>query len=106
MFNPGDLRHRITLQSPPTTQDSYGAPTGDYTDVATIWANINPISGRELFAAEQFASEITHRVRIRYRAGVTSSMRVKYGDRNFEIMYVINEYERDRITQLMCKELV
>lgn len=105
-MNPGDLRHRITLQSQPTTQDSYGAPAGDYTDVATVWANINPIAGKELFAAEQFNSEITHRVRIRYRSGVNPSMRVKYGTRTFEIMYVINEYERDNIIQLMCKELV
>lgn len=101
-MNPGELRHKITLQKPP----EYGQAEDAYTDVATVWANINPISGRELFAAEQFASEITHKVRIRYRNGITPSMRVKYGTRTFEIMYVINEYERDRIIQLMCKELV
>ena len=101
-MNPGDLRHRITLQNPP----AYGEAEDNYTDAATVWANINPISGKELFAAEQFSSEITHRVRIRYRNDVTPFMRVKYGTRTFEVMYVINEYERDRIIQLMCKEMI
>ncbi|TGE33172.1 phage head closure protein [Desulfosporosinus sp. Sb-LF] len=33
-----------------------------------IWASIEPLSGREYYAAQQVNAEITHRIKIRYRA--------------------------------------
>lgn len=76
ILNAGTLRHRITLQSPPTGRSSLGARTGDWTTEATVWAAAIPLSSRELLAAGQINSEATVRFRIRYRAGVLPSWRV------------------------------
>lgn len=106
-INPGILNKRIIIQSPPTAKDSYGAPTGDWTDYKTVWASINPIVGKEYFSAETVNNEITHKIRIRYIPGVKPSMRVKYNDRYFEIVGPpINYKEANIELQLMCKELV
>lgn len=102
----GDLRHRITLQKLEMVQDSYGQPTETWTDVATVWAAVNPISGREFFQAETINSEITHKILIRHRAGIEPSMRVKFKDRIFTILSVINFQEKNEALQLMCKELI
>lgn len=75
-INAGDLRERITLQSPPTGRDSLGQRSGAWVDEATVWAAAWPLSSRELLAAGQIQSEVTVRFRIRYRAGVLPSWRV------------------------------
>ena len=53
--------------------------------MATVWAAVDPVSGREYYAAEQAQSEVTHKVRLRYRAGVTPGMRVLLGQRRLHI---------------------
>jgi SPP1 family predicted phage head-tail adaptor len=89
-MNAGDLRHRITLQKQRTGQDNYGQPLeNEYDDFTTVWAAVNPILGKEYFAAETIQSDVTHRIRLRYCKGITPDMRVKFGDRYFTIISLI-----------------
>ena len=105
-MNPGNLRNRIIIQRQITTQDSFGEQQEEWNEVDTVWASINPIAGREFFAAETVNSEITHKIRIRYRNDIKPDMRVFYNGRAFRITTVINEFERNKMLQLMCKELI
>lgn len=105
-MNPGELRHRIIIQKQITTQDTFGEQYEEWDNITTVWANINPISGREFFAAESVNSEITHKVRLRYREDIKPDMRVSYKGRIFRVESVINEFEKDKLLQLMCKELI
>ncbi|MGV6989651.1 phage head closure protein [Testudinibacter sp. P80/BLE/0925] len=102
----GKLRHRITLQQQISTLNSYGSAITDWEDVATVWAEIKPLSGREYFAAEQVQSEITTQIWLRYRPDIQPTMRVKWGDRTFEVVSAINHNERNTALQLMCKERI
>lgn len=111
VINAGELRHRITIQSPSNIQNEYGEieVNSDETwiDFATVRASITPISGKEFFAAETVNSEITHKIKIRYIKGIASNMRVKFGDRYFDITSPpINFQEKNTELQLLCKELV
>lgn len=110
MIDPGKMRHRITFQSFSGAVDTFGDPLhgseDQWNDVATVWAAIDPVSGREFYAAEQSQSEVTHKVRCRYRPGLTTAMRIKLGARLFEIVSIINWEERGESLLLMCKELV
>lgn len=106
----GDLRHQISLQALTDGLEAplpSGAPDQYWDDIATltnIRASIEPLSGRELYAAQQFNSEVTHSVHIRYRAGITDAMRVRFGTRLFTIHNVLNIEERNRDIQLLCSE--
>lgn len=102
----GDLRHRITIQRLVLAPDEYGQPVEYWQDVATCWAAVEPLRGRELFVAQQAQSEVTTRVRLRYRAGITPDMRVLFGARVLEILYVIDPEERHRELQLLCREVI
>jgi len=102
----GWLRHRVTIQKKTTSQDSYGAEQETWTNVATVWAGIEPLRGREYIDAQNATAEVTHRVRIRYQSGITPRMRVSFGSRTFEIVSVINVLERNRELELMCREVV
>lgn len=106
MVRAGRLRHRVTLQSATTSQDAYGAPVETWSDQATVWAAVEPLSGREFFTVQAERAELSHRIRIRHRADVTPSWRVSYDSRTFDIETVVNVMERDRELHLMCREVV
>ena len=101
----GRLRHRITIQEPVTARNSYGEAITTWTAVATVWASVEPLSGREFFAAEHVQSEVTHRVRMRWQSGITPDMRVLFDGRVLTIDAVINYGERRTDLQLMCQEV-
>lgn len=100
----GDLRHRVTIQAPAEGRDSMGAVTSTWGDVATVWAAVEPLSGREYLAAGQMQHQVTTRIRMRYRDGITTKMRVKHGESYYDIQGVINIDGRNRELHLMCVE--
>jgi SPP1 family predicted phage head-tail adaptor len=102
----GKLRHRITIEQVTETQDTDGSVVETWAVFATIQASIEPISGREYFAAQSTQADVTHRIRLRYLSGVTPKMRVNYSSRIFDILSVINVNERNRELQLMCRESI
>lgn len=73
----GKLRHRIKIERPVITQDqNNGAPITEWTEVATVWAAINPMSARDLIASQAEASKVMGRITIRYRADINETMRL------------------------------
>lgn len=102
-MNAGKLRHRVTIQSPVETQNTYGEAEVRWQDVATVWAMVEPLRGREYFASKQMVSEIETRVVIRYMAGITAKMKIVHGADEYLIETIINVLERNRELQLMCK---
>jgi len=105
-MNPGKLRHRITIQQRSSEQDGYGGQIDTWDDVATVWASVEPLTGRALFAAQELNSEVTIKITMRYRAGITYAMRVAYGTRTFDILAPIDPEERHIELHLMCKEMI
>ena len=100
----GDLRHRVTFQKPVKTPDGYAGNTVAWQDVVTVWAQIEPLSGREYFFAHQIKNEVSHRVRVRYRTDVNEKMRIKHGERHFKIESMIDMMERREYLEIRCME--
>jgi len=103
------MKHRVTIFRPDET-DEYGQPLDDPILVASVWAAIEPLRGREYTAAMADHAEVTTRIRIRYREDIDRTMIVRYkepGDpefREFEILHIIHPEFRRKELQLMCKE--
>lgn len=107
MTTAAHLRQRITIeQYTVTDRNEIGGEVKDWAPVATVWASVEPIRGREFFAAQQVNAEVTHKVTTRFHAGITPKMRVKYGARVLEIQSVIDPQERHLFLELMCVERV
>lgn len=102
----GRLRHRVTLQQLTQVPDGGGGYTEDWTDVATVWAAVEPLRGQERYEAQQVQATLSHRITIRYRAGVEPSMRVVHDGRVFNVLSVIDPQERHRELQLLVEEVV
>lgn len=105
MMQAGRLRHRIQIKTPVEARNSYGERIVTWSTLATVWASVEPLRGREFLDAEQVQAEISHRVRMRYYPGILPNYRVVFGGRVLEIQAVINVNERNREMQLMCKEM-
>jgi SPP1 family predicted phage head-tail adaptor len=102
----GKLRHRVTLQQPVDTDDGAGGTTRTWSEVATLWARIEPMSADERVAAERIEAAADTRITIRWRAGVTSTMRFSFGTRVFEIRGLTDREERHRFLDCLCEEPV
>lgn len=100
------LRHRVTILRPPGPEDvdEYGQPLDEFVPVATVWAGIEPLRGREYFSAMSEHAEVTTRIRIRYRSDIDRTMRVRHGETEFEILHIIRPEFGKKELQLMCKE--
>lgn len=102
----GNLRHRITLQKPVVIKDSIGQELEEWQDVATVWASVEPLSGKEYFNVKQTNSEVSTKITIRYLESITPFMRVFFQKHTYNILSVINFEERNIYLQLLCSEKV
>lgn len=100
----GDLSRRVTLQERSESVDSFGQRSQSWSDVATVWASIVPLAGRELLAANAISAEATHRITIRYRAGLDASMRAVYSGRAMNIVAVQDRDTAHRYIDLLVSE--
>jgi SPP1 family predicted phage head-tail adaptor len=101
----GELTKKVTIwaQQPAVI---HGVPKPTWYELATVWAQVSPISGREFLAMDKKNADVTTRIRIRFIAGIKSSFRVYDGLRQFNIEYVIDVDEKHDELELMCKEIV
>ena len=105
----GVMRKRVTLQSRATTQDAAGQQATTWADVATFWAQVEALSGREVLAAQAIQSQVSHRISLRYSPEfasptAVSAMRLLYAGRIFNIATCMNVDERNRTIELMASE--
>ncbi len=105
----GMLTRRIQIQRPSTVKDSLGAPSRTWIDVATVWADIQRLSGREAVIANRISAELTHQITLRYQAVFdnpqqVAQMRALYKSRIFNIHSALNEDEKRTQLILLVSE--
>ena len=100
----GRLKHRITIQIPVKSKNDFDEVIETFQDWVTVSASIEPNRGRMYFEAKQANSEVEGRIIMRYRSGVLPTMRVKYGDRVFKIISIIQPKENFKELNLLYKE--
>lgn len=74
----------------------------------SIWGQIVPKTGSVHERANTQFAEMTHKIVIRANAirDLTDKDLIKYNRRTYEIMYILNPYERNELLEIFCKEKV
>jgi SPP1 family predicted phage head-tail adaptor len=108
-MNPGDLRHRVSIQTNTPSKDPNGGEVASWSTTSTVWASVQTLTGRKLEIARQIDAEATVEVRMRYcgsggSANVTVLNRLLFGTRVFEPFLIVNEHERNIMLLIQCKE--
>jgi SPP1 family predicted phage head-tail adaptor len=104
-MNPGLLRHRITLQKFMVITDPDGFTTQQWQDVATVWAAIENLHGREYWEAATVQAENTVKFTIRYRPDVTNDMRIVFRGQTYEITAIDNIKYRNEFLEIKAVAL-
>jgi SPP1 family predicted phage head-tail adaptor len=80
-----ELRHRVVIESLAEVSDGYGGTAATWSTLATVWASVVPKESHERRFADQVQLQRTHVCWIRHRDDVTSTMRILFDSRYFQI---------------------
>jgi SPP1 family predicted phage head-tail adaptor len=105
-MNAGSLNRKIEIQTNTPVPDSFNQPIDNWTTTATAWASIVTTGGGEFYAAQKVNADTQALFKIRYRQGVTTLNRIKYGSRIFEILAVNDANEAHKELWISAREVV
>lgn len=99
----GKLDQRVTIQEKSVTRAANGEEVITWVTHAERWARVEPIRGREFFAAAQMQGAVDYRVTIRYLSTVTRAMRLLWRGVVLDIVAEpIDVNARKAYLELMC----
>jgi len=101
----GQLDQRVTVERYTSTEDELGQPIQSWAPLFTCWAAVEPLVGREYLAAQAAVSEVTARIRMRFRPWMTSQDRVIHGGTVYQIESVIDVRSANRELVLMVRAI-
>ncbi len=108
MISAGILRSLLEVQQRTETRDDHGQAIPTFTTEFKRRARIEPLSGLERIEAERTTGNVTHKITIRYYAGLTPEYRLLEdrapAKRIFNIVSVFDPDERRRDMVIMAKE--
>lgn len=107
----GRLRHRVGIYSVGTTPDGVGDPqaTPTLTLLATVWADVAVLSGRELLLAQQAGNESSVRVRMRWNTTLTPRTVLRWTDpagvlHTYDVEHVTPDPTHRAMLTALCSE--
>ena len=103
----GSLRHRITFQRNEETFNDFGESITSWVSIVPDeWVQIIPLKSDETYRSKKLNAEVNHKIRMRYRSDIDSTLRIEYGSRIFDIDSVINVRELNKELQIMATEVL
>ena len=103
-MNAGRLRHRVAIQRRTTSRGTAGEVLLTWLTYATVWAAVEPLSGREAVAMKEVHASANVRVTLRWRKDLRAQDRLLFGARVFEINGITDVGGRQRWLELACTE--
>ncbi|WP_421925483.1 phage head closure protein [Neoaquamicrobium sediminum] len=99
----GKLDRRVTIRRlTETGRNAFNEPIVEWADVATVWAQQRPNRGSERFAAAQVNGTAVMTFHIRYRSDLSTTDRILYEGREYEIVAPPREIGRRVVTEIDC----
>lgn len=97
------MNHRITLLKPPAGTDTAGRPLKTWTPLGEVWADVKFQTGAEVIRGGAEMSLVKVSIRIRSRADVDASMRVRYLGVEYDIKSVLPDSRDRQFAFLACE---
>lgn len=97
-------RHLIEIQAPNYNTDM---SISGYSTIAHAYADVEPRSTNDTILGDFILPNTSHTITMRYYRGITANHKIKWGDREFNIVgSPINVEERNIELILRCNEKV
>lgn len=105
VFNPGEMRKRVTLQSRSVTAGTGGFQTKAWSTIAVVWAKWVNVHGSESVQAAAMGIEELATVTVRYRSGIDPTCAILKGSTRYEIISIDNIGERNEFLEIKVKRM-
>jgi SPP1 family predicted phage head-tail adaptor len=99
----GKLDRRIVIKTPTVTQDSHGGKVTTWTTLATVYASVTHLKGREHLVGGQFTPEAEVKFRLRYRSDFDESAQITHDGVAYDILHIA-EIGRRRGLEVLAKK--
>lgn len=100
----GRFSRQLTIENEVDVADGLGGFSKTYHPTDTVWAHICPLSASAKNEADAQISQVTHRILLRFRAGVSPGSRFVTGTRRFYVETVRDPDETGRYIECMVVE--
>lgn len=102
----GRMNKRVTFCGRSEKKNALNQTEHVLEEIKTVWAGVEPTRGREYQEAQRIRPELTYKITTRYHTGITPDMLVKFQDRFFSIISIINVRERNAMLEIICTEYI
>lgn len=102
----GELNNLTTIQIKTVTYDAYGAPIETWADSFNEWAKIEENGSGEFYAAQKLYATTSAVFTYHYTTRITSTNRIKWGTRIFEILGAPRDKDGKRAEMLITAKEV
>jgi SPP1 family predicted phage head-tail adaptor len=103
----GKLRNKITIENTDLSNDTFGGFSTARSTFITAFAQIILKTGKQTFSAstgERIQNPQDVEFIIRFRNDITTSMRILFGTRTFDIKSIHNDNEYDKYIKILATE--
>ncbi len=101
----GELRHRITLQEPETILSDGGVEETSWKDVASVWAKVEHLRGREYYAAAAVQAENMVVLTLRYLTGIDTRYQIRFRGKFYNIITMDNLKFQNQVLEIRAQEV-
>jgi SPP1 family predicted phage head-tail adaptor len=107
MIDIGSLNKRITFKRYTESENEWGQTVQSLTDYRTIWASVEPLTGKEYLDAQRNVNEQIFKIYTRYFKDLRDvNLIINYQGRKFTIQSVIDYRENHEMLLFMCTERI
>ncbi|PWL19031.1 head-tail adaptor protein [Falsochrobactrum shanghaiense] len=99
-IDPGQLTCELALEAMHPVGDGMGGHEETWSEVATVWGRIEPLSTAQRDFGTRPRPEVTHRILLRFRHDISSDKRLRKAGRVFALRSVHDPDESGRY--LIC----
>lgn len=102
----GELDERVTFKRRNETKNAYGTLVPADVEIATVWALVRPMSGRERDRSQQTEARSNYIVRVRNSPvirGVTEGDFVVWREVNLNIRFIADAGPRELYLEMECE---
>ena len=103
MPDPGQMREQVTVQSPTEVSQGGGGSSITWSDVATFWAEVRALRGREQIEALALEAATMYRITRRYTETITERQRLTWKGRILNIRSVVDPDGRRQWTEILAE---
>ena len=98
----GKLDRRVVIKTPTVTQDSHGGKVTTWNTLATVFAQVVHLKGREHLVGGQMTPEAEVKFRMRYRTDFDASAQITHDGVAYDILHIA-EVGRRRGIEILAK---